>query len=60
MDMGMACSIHGEMSIALRILGEKPEGKRPVGRYGRIQENVIKTGLKEIGCEGVNWIQLWL
>jgi hypothetical protein len=45
------------MSNALKNV-EKPEGKKPVGRYGHIQENVIKTGLKEVGCEGVNQIQL--
>jgi hypothetical protein len=51
--MGMAYSIDGEVSNALKILDENPEGK------GCMQENVIKTDLKEIGCEGVNWIQLW-
>jgi hypothetical protein len=36
----------------------KPEGKRPLGKPGRRWEDNIKTGLKEIGWEGVDWIDL--
>jgi hypothetical protein len=35
----------------------KPEGKRPLGRAGRIWEDV-RIDLREIGWEGVNWIYL--
>jgi hypothetical protein len=36
----------------------KPEEKRPFGIYIRRWEDNIKTVLKEIGWENVNWINL--
>ena len=36
----------------------KPEGKRPLGRPGRRWENNIKIDLQEVGCGGVDWIEL--
>jgi hypothetical protein len=36
----------------------KPEGKRPLGRPRCRWEDNIKTELKEIGWEGVDWILL--
>jgi hypothetical protein len=33
--MGRACSMNGETRNAYRILVEKPEGKRPLGRSRR-------------------------
>jgi hypothetical protein len=41
-----------------RILVGKPKGKRPLGRRRRRWEDNIKMGLREIGIDGVNWIQL--
>jgi hypothetical protein len=41
-----------------RILVGKPEGKRPLGRPRRRRENNIKMDLQEIGCGGMDWIQL--
>jgi hypothetical protein len=35
-----------------------PEGQRPLGRPRRMWEDNIKMDLREIGIEGVNWIQL--
>ena len=36
----------------------KPEGKRPLGRpKGRWEEN-IKIDLQEVGCGGMDWIEL--
>jgi hypothetical protein len=35
-----------------------PERKKQLGRYRRRWEDVIKRNFKEIGSEGVNWIQL--
>jgi len=36
----------------------KPEGKRPLGRPRHRWENNIKMDLKEVGCGGINWIDL--
>jgi len=36
----------------------KPEGKRPLGRPRRRWEDNIKMDLQEVGCEGVEWIEL--
>ena len=36
----------------------KHEGKRPLGRPRRRWEDNIKMHLQEVGCEGVDWIDL--
>jgi len=36
----------------------KPEGKRPVGRPRRRWEDNIKMALQEVGCWGMDWIDL--
>jgi hypothetical protein len=36
----------------------KPEGKRPLGRPRRRWEDGMRTDLREIGLEGVEWAQL--
>ena len=36
----------------------KHEGQRPLGRPRRRWEDNIKMDLKEIGCGGVDWIEL--
>jgi hypothetical protein len=41
-----------------RVLVVKPEGKRPLGRPRFRWEDNIKMDLKEVGCEGVDWIDL--
>jgi hypothetical protein len=41
-----------------RVLVGRPEGKRPLGRPRRRWGNNIKMDLREIGIDGVNWIQL--
>ena len=35
--------------------GETPEGKRPLGRRRRRQEDNIKMDLQEVGCEDMDW-----
>jgi hypothetical protein len=40
------------------IFVEKPEMKRPLGRLRRRLEENIKLDIREIGWEGVDWIQL--
>jgi len=41
-----------------RVLVGKPEGKRPLGRPRRRWEDNIKMDLQEVGCRGMNWIEL--
>jgi hypothetical protein len=48
----------GEKRNAYRILVGKPEGKRPLGRLRRRWEDSIKMNLREIGWDGMNWIDL--
>ena len=36
----------------------KPEGKRPLGRPRRRWEDNIKMALQEVGCGGMDWIEL--
>jgi hypothetical protein len=36
----------------------KPEGKRPLGRPRRRWEDNIKIYLQEVGCGGMDWIEL--
>ena len=42
----------------LKVLVGKPEGKRPVGSPRRRWEDNIKMDLREIGCGGMDWIEL--
>jgi hypothetical protein len=48
----------GEKRNAYRILVGKPEGKRPLGRQRRMWVNNIKMDLREIGWDGMDWIDL--
>jgi hypothetical protein len=36
----------------------KHEGKRPLGRPRRRGEDNIKIDLQEVGCDGMDWIEL--
>jgi hypothetical protein len=47
-----------EKRNAYRILVENPEGKRPLGRQRRMWMDNIKMDLKEIGWDGMDWIDL--
>jgi len=48
----------GERRGVYRVLVGKPEGKRPVGRPRRRWEDNIKMDLQEVGCVGMDWIEL--
>jgi hypothetical protein len=57
-EMDGACSVYGERRGVYRVLVEKPEGKRPLGRPRRRWEDYIKMDLQEMGCGGMDWIEL--
>jgi hypothetical protein len=44
--------------VVYRVLVGKPEGKRPLGRPRRRWEDTNKIDLQEVGCGGVDWIDL--
>ena len=48
----------GERKGVYRVLVGKPEGKRPLGRPRRKWEDNIKMDLQEVGCRGMDWIEL--
>jgi hypothetical protein len=48
--LGAKCSTHG--------IDEKPEVKRPLGRPRPRWEDNIRTDLREIWWEGVDWMDL--
>jgi len=48
----------GEKRGEYRVLLGKPEGKIPVGRYKHRWEDNIKTDLQEMGCGGMDLIEL--
>ena len=58
--MGSAHGMYGqgERRGAYRVLVEKPEGKRPLGRPRHRWEDNIKMDLQEVGLEGTDWINL--
>jgi hypothetical protein len=47
-----------EKRNAYRILGGKPEGRRPLGRPRRRCADNIKIDVREIGWDGVDWIDM--
>jgi len=46
----------GEGRSVYRVLVERPEGKRLLGRPRCKREVNIKMDLREMGIDGVNWI----
>jgi hypothetical protein len=52
----VACT--GEERKLYKVLVEKPEGKRPLGRPRLRWEDGIRMDLREIGLGGVDWIRL--
>jgi hypothetical protein len=49
-----------QMKKVYKILVRKPKGKRPSGRPRLRWEDNIRMGLRELGWEGVDWINLAL
>jgi hypothetical protein len=56
--MGRAYSTNGAKMNAYRILAEKPEGKRPIGRPRCSWVDNIKIDLREIERDDMDWIDL--
>jgi len=48
----------GEGRSVYRALVGKPGGKRPLGRPRRRWDDNIKMDLQEVGCGGMDWIEL--
>jgi len=48
----------GERRGVYRILMGKPESKRSLGRPRHRWEDNIKMDLQEVGCGGMDWIDL--
>ena len=57
-EMGGACSAYGEGRVVYRVLVGKPERKRPLGRPRPRWVDNIKIYLQEVGCEGMDWIEI--
>jgi hypothetical protein len=48
----------GDKRNACRILGRKPEGKGPLGRPKCRWVDSVRMDLREIGWDGVVWIDM--
>jgi hypothetical protein len=48
----------GEGRVVYRVLVKKAEGKRPLGRPRCRWEDDIRMDLQEVGCGGIDWIEL--
>ena len=48
----------GERRVVYRVLVKNTEGKRPLVRPRRRWEDSIQIGLQEVGCRGMDWIEL--
>ena len=48
----------GERIVVYRVLVGKPEDKRRLERPRHRWEDHIKMALQEVGCEGMDWIDL--
>jgi hypothetical protein len=59
MGWARACSSYvGRIEAYTGVLMCKPERKRPLGRPRHRWEDNIKMDLQEVGCEGMDWIEL--
>jgi hypothetical protein len=57
-EIGVACDTHEGRRNVYKILVGKSEGNRQLGGFGRMWDDNIKVGLKEMVCEGVDWIHV--
>ena len=56
--MGWECGAYGRGEGVYRVLLEKPEGRRPLGRPRRRWVDNIRMDLQEVGCGYIDWIGL--
>jgi len=56
--MGGECSAYGKRPGVYTVLVGKPEGKRPLGKRRLRWKDNIKMDIREVGCGGVDWIEL--
>ena len=56
--MDGSCSTYGERRSVYRVLVGKPEVKRRLGRPRHRWKDNIKMYLQEVGCGGMDWIEL--
>ena len=56
--MDWACNAYGGEKRLYRVLVGKPEGKRSLGRPWCGWEDNIKMDPQEVGCRGMDWIDL--
>jgi hypothetical protein len=48
----------GKRRGVYRVFVRQPEGKRPLGRPRRRWWDNIKMDLEEVGCRGMDWMEL--
>jgi len=48
----------GNRRCVFRVMVAKPGGKRPLGRPRRRWDDNIKMDIQEVGCGGMDWIDL--
>ena len=51
-------ALMGDRRGVYRVLVGKPEGQRPLARFRRRWEDNIRMHLQEVGCRGMDWIEL--
>jgi hypothetical protein len=56
--MGRAYSMYGQGRGVYRVLVGKPEEMRPLEGSMRRREDNIKMDLQQVGCGGMDWIEL--
>jgi hypothetical protein len=56
--MGGTCSAYGREERRVQGLVWKPEGKITVGRTRHRWEENIQMNFQEVGCGGMDWIEL--
>jgi hypothetical protein len=56
--MSRPCSTVGDKRNAYRILVGKPEGRRPLGGSKCRWVDDVKMGLRKIGWDGMDWIDV--